>query len=228
MKSDSTTQPHRPSARMFAGTALAGALLLGTIGGAAGASTTRTHQTMETRRDRCITEIDRRVTALDAVQARIDAMKRLSADQKATQDANIGAVVTTLNTVNRPAVVSAATTATLIQACAGIYADVRVFAVVLPQVIDTVKIEAMQTFSDRLAEKSAAKAADGKDTSAPDALITAANSSLTSLTARVSAVTVAGFNSDPAGTRATWDSIFAEMWTDFGNLITASNQIAAL
>ncbi len=228
MKTDRTTQHHRPTARTFAGTALAGAILFGTIGGAAGASTTVAHQGMEARRARCITEIDRRVTALGAVQARVDAMKRLSADEKATQDANIGGVVNTLNTVNRPAVVSAATTATLVQACAGIYADVRVFAVVLPQIIDTVKIEAMQTFSDRLTEKSAAKAAEGKDTSAPDALIAAANTSLTSLTAKVSAVTVAGFNIDPAGTRATWDAIFAEMWTDFGNLITASNQIAAL
>ena len=225
-----TSSSLRRSVRVMLGTTVAGAILVGTAGVAvAGASTTSPARPgLEARRAQCISEIDRRVTALGKVQARIDGMARLTAEEKATQDANLGAVVTTLNTVNRPAVTAAATPATLAQACAGIYADVRVFAVVLPQIIDTVKIEAMQTFSAKLTERSAAKAAEGKDTTAPDALIAAANTSLTELTATVSAVTVAGFNADPAGTKATWESVSSQMWVNFGNLITASNQIAAL
>jgi len=219
---------NRPSIRLTIGTTVAAALMATTIAAAGATTTTGPGRRIEAKRAVCIAEIDRRVTALGAVQTRIDAMPRLTAEQKATEDANIASTVTTLNTVNRPAVLAATNRASLAAACSAIYTDVRVFAVVLPQIIDTVKIDRLNSVVASLQALSAKKAAAGADTSSADALISSGNAKLTDAAAATASVTVAGFNADPAGTMATWHSVEVSLNGAFTDLLGAFGLFKAL
>ena len=211
--------------RLILGCTVAAALMAATTG-AAGAATTG--RTLETKRARCLSEIDRRVVALGAVQTRIDAMPRLTAEQKATEDANLQSTIATLNSVNRPAVTAATGRTTLEAACHSVYADVRVFAVVLPQILNTVKIDLLNTLVGKLQAGSAELAAAGKDTSSADALIAAADLKISGAAAATASVTVAGFNADPSGTAAVWQTVHSDLISAFVGLMTAGSQLRAL
>ena len=212
--------------RLILGATVAAAVMA-TMTGAAGAATT-TGRTLKTKRAQCLSEIDRRIEALGAVQTRIDAMPRLTAAQKASEDANLHSTIATLNSVNRPAVTAATDRTTLGTACHAVYADVRVFVVVLPQIVNTVKIDLLNTFLGKLQAASAELVAAGKDTSSADALIAAADAGISEAAAATASVTVAGFNADPETTMAVWQSVHSRLTSAFVGLLTAGAQLRAL
>ena len=212
--------------RLILGTTVAAALMATTIG-AAGATTT-TGRTLEAKRVQCLSEIDRRVQALGVVETRIDAMPRLTAEQKAAEDANLQSTTATLNSVNRPAVTAATDRASLEAACHAVYADVRVFVVVLPQILNTVKIDLLNSFLGKLRAVSVEKAAAGQDTSSADARIAAADASISEAAAATASVTVARFNADPDATMAVWRNVHTQLMSAFVGLLTAGGELRAL
>ena len=91
---------------------------------------------------KCNQAIDERLFILDISEQRIEKVKRLTADQKAAQIAGIDGVQANLVNVNRPAVNNAKGKAGIKAACSAIYADNRVYAVVIPQLFASVRIDA--------------------------------------------------------------------------------------
>lgn len=183
---------------------------------------------LATRRAECVSEINRRVTALGQAQARIDASKRLTTEQKASIDANIGAVVTHLNTVNLPAVESAATTAGLAAACSAVYLDNRVFVVVLPELVYLARLDVIGNFNDKVIADAGVAEAAGKDVAAVLAKTAEATAALTAAAARLVEVTPASYNADPASVGPVWNAVQSDLLTAFFATLTAHQLLSRL
>lgn len=189
--------------RFVSAALLSGALLAGVAGSASATTSSR----LEPTRAKCITSIVTRESALASVKARLDSARRVTADQKVVINANIDAVVANLETVNRPAVVAATDRATLATACAAVFVDNRVFAVVLPQVVFVARGDALGNGVTFLNALVVSRTAAGFDTTEAAALTTAGDALITSAETKNASVTPAVFNADPTGTRTTFESV---------------------
>jgi len=204
--------------RFAAATATAGlALLVGVA--PAGASTSAPAATFT--KAKCNQAINERVWILDVSEQRIGQVKRLTAEQKAAQIAGIDAVEANLVNVNRPAVAAARTRAQITSACQAIYRDNRVYAVVVPQLFASVRIDEFGNAFDKFDPMIAEKRAAGVDTSAVETLENSAKAHVDTAAALVSGITPDSFNADPAGTRATFDRVTAELNAAFGDILNA-------
>lgn len=209
--------------------AVGGLVVAATLGAGTGTAFARSvPASMASRRANCVSEINRRVTALGQAQARVDSSKKLTADQKSAVDANIGTVVTNLDTVNLPAVQSAKTPATLAAACNAIYADNRVFAVVLPELQFTAYIEGIGNYNDQVISDAAAAKAAGKDTTQVDAKTAEATTKLSDAATQLATVTPASYNADPASVGPVWQAVRADLYTAYVDAITAHETLKSL
>ncbi len=201
--------------------AVAAAVALAVPAGAAGASVTRVpRRTMAAVRHECNRKIDNRVATLANLEARISATRRLSEAQKAPMIAGINETIAVLNGMYRPAVNTATTRAALAQACSSIFVDLRIFAVYAPQVRYSAMVDALGNFSDSLSAQVAAAHDGGADTTEEEALLASAGARLQDATAKIASVSPESFNADPAGTRATWDAVHADVAGAFVDLLT--------
>lgn len=161
----------------------------------------------------CNKAIDQRLWILGVSEARISQVKRLTDEQKAAQIAGIDAVEANLTNVNRPAVAAAVGRTAIRAACQAIYTDNRVYAVVLPQLFLSVRIDefgnAFERFNPMVAEKKAA----GADTTEIEALMADAAAHVDAAAQLTSSVSPATFNADPALVRATFDEAQAHLQT---------------
>lgn len=167
----------------------------------------------------CNRAIDERLFVLDISEQRIATVKRLTADQKAAQIAGIDAVQANLVDVNRPAVAAASGRAGIRDACRAIYTDNRVYAVVIPQLFASVRIEEFGNAFERFDPMIAEQRAKGLDTSAIEALETSAKAHVDTAAAIVSAITPDSFNTDPAGTKAKFQQATDELQAALGDVL---------
>jgi hypothetical protein len=222
---------HTPSTRRGrrVATALVGALALtmafGT--GAAGASTTRRGPFALVKAE-CNRRIDQRLVVLADMRARISATRHLTTEQKATMVASIDEASNVLVHMYRPAVQQATRKAALRDACRSIFVDLRIFAVYLPQVRDGAQLDALEAFDASETAKVAAAHESGADTAALDALLGDARTRLDDAAAKIPSVSPASFNADPAGTRATWDAVHADLVGSFVDLLRVHHGLASL
>ncbi|MFN8036162.1 MAG: hypothetical protein U0V73_09540 [Acidimicrobiia bacterium] len=218
-------KPSKQSVRIGAASLVVAASLLAVAGTASAASGPGP---MSRRRAECVAEINRRVTALGQARARIDGSHKLTADQKAAIDSDLDAVVANLQTVNLPAVQSARTPATLAAACSAIFADNRVFAVVLPEIKYTSTIDAIGNYNDRVVADAAVAKAAGKDTTEVDAKTADASAKLSDAAAQLATVTPASFNADPSSAAPVWQAVQADLFTAFVDTVTAYDLLGHL
>lgn len=205
----------------LAAVGLIGAVTLTATGGAAGASVTRVPRrpAMAVVKAECNQKINQRVLVLVDMRNKIEHTLRLSPDQKAPIIASINETLSVLNGISRPAVNNADTPAELAQACRSIFVDLRIFAVYAPQVRYSAMVDAVGNFKDNLATKVAAAHDQGSDTTEPEALLSSAQQKLDDASAKIASVSPASFNADPAGTRATWDAVHADIVGAFVDLL---------
>ena len=170
---------------------------------------------------KCNQAIDQRLFILDISEQRIGQVKRLTADQKAAQIAGIDAVQANLVNVNRPAVAAATGRAAIKAACQAIYNDNRVYAVVIPQLFASVRIDEFGNAFERFDPKIAEKKAAGADTTAIEALVTSAKGHVDAAAALVSGITPDSFNADPAGTKAKFNQATDELNAALGDMLKA-------
>lgn len=170
---------------------------------------------------KCNQAINERLFILDISEQRINNVRRLTAEQKAAQIAGIDAVQAHLINVNRPALDAATTRSAIRAACQAIYTDNRVYAVVIPQLFASVRIDefgnAFEKFDPMVAEKKAA----GADTAAIEALVTSAKGHVDTAAALVSGITPDSFNADPTGTRAKFQQVTDELNAALGDMLRA-------
>lgn len=222
-----TTTSRTTSLRTTAAAALVGVGLgLAGLGVTpAGASATGTTSATGTAaaftRARCNQAIDQRLFVLDISEQRINQVKRLTADQKAAQTAGIDAVHAHLTDVNRPAVAAATGKAQIKAACQAIYSDNRVYAVVIPQLFASVRVDEFGNAFDRFDPMIAAKKAAGTDTTAVETLVASSKAHVDSAAAIVSAITPDSYNADPTGTKARFDQATGELNAALGDLLKA-------
>jgi len=217
---------HAP--RILTASLLSAAVLAGTAGAASAATVGPTGPRLETTRARCVSEIDRRITALDSFETRISGSTRLTTDQKTSINGNLDAVEANLDNVNRPAVVTAVGPASLANACSAIYTDNRVFAVVLPQLVNVARGDLLGNGVDKIGTAAANKAAGGADVSAVTAELESASGHLATAMASNASVTVAGFNADPAAAKATFEATGNELMSALVDVIQAKQALDAL
>ncbi len=139
------------------------------------ASTSAAH--MQKAGDRGDQAIDKRIASLQALEARVSGMTRLSADEKATLSASLESTITQLTTLK--AKIAAETDPTALKAdLQSITKSYRVYALVLPQAavvaaanrIETI-VTQMQSFHDKLQTRITAASSAGTDTSAAAAAL---------------------------------------------------------
>ena len=169
----------------------------------------------------CHRAIDQRLFVLAISEQRIGQVRRLTDAQRATQISGIDAVEANLTTVNRPALNAAVGRAQIRAACRAIYDDNRVYAVVVPQLFASVRIDELGNAVERFGPKISAALAADRDTSAVEALVGEASAHLDTASAIVSAITPDSFNADPDGTRAQFSSATDELNAAFGALLRA-------
>ena len=220
---------NKPGLRISA-VALTAAIGLGSMAGAASASTTvaARPRPVAVRQAQCDTLILWRQIVLTATQTRVDGVKRLTADQKAGIDAEITTALTNLTTVNKPAVDSATTLAAVNAACQAIFTDNRVFAVVVPQSDLIAKGDVMGSFHDSFAQRSAALAAAGKDTTAIDASLASAETKITAAQGQVTDATVDLYNSNPGQVEAIFANVRSNLFGALVDLRSAREGLVAL
>lgn len=205
----------------IAAATVAGAIALSATAGAAGASTAAParRSPMEVVRQACNNKITHRVVVLHDLRERIEHTVRLSPEQKAPMVQSINETIFALETEYRSAVNSADTRAELAEACKSIFVDLRIFAVYVPQVRYTAIIDALANWKDKLTEKVDALHDGGADTTELEALLASAQAKMDDATAKIVSVTPESFNADPAGTRATWDSVHSGLVSAFFDLV---------
>jgi len=200
---------------------LVGAATIAATGGTAGASVTRLprHPAMAVVRRECNQKINVRVMLLVDMRNKVEHTQRLSVDQKAPIIASINETLSVLTGISRPAVNSATTPAALAEACRSVFVDLRIFAVYAPQVRYLAMVDAVSNFHDTLAAKVSAAHDQGHDTTDAEGLLSSAQQKLNDASTKIASVTVASFNADPAGTRATWDAVHADIVGAFVDLL---------
>ena len=204
-------------------TAIAATALAFTVGAlpASASTTTAAGPKATSTKAACNTAIDERLFILSIAEQRIGEVKRLTAGQKAAQIAGIDQVEANLVNVNRPAVNSATTRAAVKAACSAIYADNRVYAVVIPQLFISVRIDEFGTAFAKFNPMIADARAAGGDTTAIEALMATATTHVDTAAATVSGVTPAVFNADPAAVRAAFDAAQAELQAALADVLRA-------
>ncbi|MEZ5320936.1 MAG: hypothetical protein R2698_02425 [Microthrixaceae bacterium] len=208
------------SIRMLAATSVLG-MGLGVAGPSivpAGASPARRAVNIYTK-TRCNQAINERLFVLAISEQRIAQVKRLTAEQKAAEIAGIDEVQAHLSDVNRPALNNAHTTSAVRTACQAIYQDNRVYAVVIPQLFASVRIDEFGNAFDRFDPMIAQKKADGADTTEVEALVASSKAHVDTAAGIVSSITPDSFNADPAGTRARFDQTVGELNAALGDLL---------
>ncbi|MFN8051908.1 MAG: hypothetical protein U0Q22_10750 [Acidimicrobiales bacterium] len=170
---------------------------------------------------KCNQAINERLFVLTISENRIATVKRLTADQKASEIAGIDAVKANLVNVNRPALNSAVGTKAIRAACAAIYSDNRVYAVVIPQLFASVRIDEFSNAFDKFNPLIAEKKAAGADTAAIEALMASAATHVDTAAGLSSGVTVASYNADPAAARAAFASAVDELNAALGDVLHA-------
>lgn len=168
---------------------------------------------------KCNQAIDERLFILDISEQRIAKVKRLTADQKAAQIAGIDGVQANLVNVNRPAVNNAKGKAGIKAACSAIYADNRVYAVVIPQLFASVRIDEFGNAFDKFDPLIAEKKAAGADTSAIEALQVSAKAHVDAAASLVSGITPDSFNADPAGVKTRFAQATDELQAALGDVL---------
>jgi hypothetical protein len=152
---------------------------------ASGAAAQKTEQRITDAKGRADNEIARRIASLNALIARINDMKKLSADSKSTLTSQIQSEVTSLTALK--AKVDADTDiATLKTDIQSIVADFRIYALFIPKThilsgADLI-LQATDTFADiqtKLAAKITEAQTAGKDTTALTASLTDMQSQVT-------------------------------------------------
>jgi hypothetical protein len=213
----------------IAAAGLAGALALtvGLTAGTAGASVARLPKVGALARQKavCNVRIDQRVVALQGLEARIDATKHLTADQKAPMDVSIGQSITLLNTIYRSAVAGATTKSTLATACQSVFIDVRIFAVYIPQEVYSGDLDALGNAQPNLQAKVDAATAGGTDTTTEQAQLTDATAKEADAQTKIASVSPDSFNADPAGTKATWDAVRGDIFGAYVDLIHVHDEL---
>lgn len=207
------------STKVAVATLLCGLTLGAVVAPAAGASAARASAPaaaaedgarLERFRAACNYEIDRRLFILAIADHWISTARRLSDDERATMLASNETVRDHLQTVNRPAVDAATNRDELAAACQAIVTDNRVYLVVIPQLMLTIRsmqiVDAVEALENLAAEKSAA----GNDTSEVEAWLAEATVHVDAAVAATTSVTVDSFNSDPDAGRAAFDTAAAE------------------
>lgn len=190
-----------------------GSVALPAVAGATGAGAAAVAQDgsrLERFRAACNHEIDRRLFTLAIADNWIVTARRLSGEERATMLASNDSVRRHLLDVNRPAVNAASNRGELAAACEAIFSDNRVYLVVVPQLMITIRatqiadvLEALDGLADR-------KAAEGHDTTEVEGWLAEASVQNEAAFAAVTSVTVESYNADPAAGRAAFDSAVAE------------------
>lgn len=191
-----------PSLRILAATTALGLGLAVAGPGVASAGASTAGPVATSTKARCNQAINERLFILDISERRIGEVKRLTADQKAAQIAGIDAVAANLVNVNRPALNAASGRAAIKAACQAIYGDNRVYAVVIPQLFASVRIDEFGNAFDKFDPLIAEKKAAGADTAAIEALQVSAKAHVDAAAALVSGITPDSYNADPAGVKA--------------------------
>jgi hypothetical protein len=175
----------------------------------AGASTTGAVATYT--KARCNQAINERLFILAISENRIQTIRRLTPDQKAAEIDGIDEVEANLRNVNRPLLNAARTRTQIRAACQAVYSDNRVYAVVIPQLFISVRIDEYGNAFDKFNPLIAEKKADGADTAAIEALMASASTHVDNASAAVAGVTPDEFNVDPAAVRAKFDTAQSEL-----------------
>ena len=165
---------------------------------------------LERFRSACNHEIDRRLFVLAIADNWVNNARRLSDEERATMLASNASVRDHLENVNRPAVNAATNREELAAACDAIFTDNRVYLVVIPQLLITIRstqiadgLEALSGLADR-------KASEGHDTTEGAGWLAEATTHIDAAVAASTSVTVESFNADPAAGRAAFDTAVAE------------------
>jgi hypothetical protein len=200
---------------------LLGGLTLGTVAApaVAGASATRSTAPaavaedgarLERFRSACNHEIDRRLFILAVADHWISTARWLSDEERAAMLASNASVRDHLRTVNRPAVGAATDRDELAAACQAVVTDNRVYLVVIPQLMLTIRstqiADAVEALEDLAAEKTAA----GHDTGEVEAWLAEATVHVDAAVAATTGVSVDSFNADPDSGRAAFDTAAGE------------------
>ena len=180
------------------------------------------------KKAKCNYEIDRRMFILTISKTWIGNARRLTDTQRASLVAGIDSTMTNLETVNRPALAAATTRDTVKAACDAIFTDNRVYAVVIPQLMLTIRADQLGSGHDTLVTKSAEKLAAGADTTALNALLATAKTKIDGAQAAVVAVTPASFNADPDGTKAIFTTAGTDLQSAHSDLKSAITELATL
>ena len=206
------------TALLLGGTA-APAFASGATASRAAAPATASARSLEVIRAACNYEIDRRLFILTIADNWIASARHLTDEQRSSMTTSNVSVLEHLTGVNRPAVNAAGTTDALKAACEDIRTDNRVYAVVIPQLLLTIRNDQLADAVERLTALSAEKAAAGHDTTQVDAWLADAGPHVTSSQASVASVTVDSFNADPDGARAAFDSAQSDIAAAFGDVV---------
>jgi hypothetical protein len=207
------------SLRIIAGGTIAALALTVGLGATAGASTATTGAASSFLRHRqeCLRSVDHRITGLQLTQYRIN-VSRLTADQKASLDANIQPTIDELNTTYRDAILAAVTPAQLQSACQQVVVNLRIWVVFLPQVVDTAILDGLGNWRDSLQAKVNTIAAGGGDVAALQAQLDDAAAKMTDATNITVSITPSSFNADPSGTVAQWGHVHDDLVAAFVDL----------
>lgn len=169
----------------------------------------------------CLAAVDTRINALGVTNTKVAEAKRLTADQKASMQAGIAVVSTNLTTINRPAIESASSRASLKAACGAVYSENRVFAVVIPQLFMTMRAEELGNAVDKMTPLAAELKSAGKDTTTLDALLADATVQISGATADFSSVTPDSFNADKAAAAASFEAAREKLQAAFVDVLKA-------
>jgi hypothetical protein len=193
------------------GTVVASALAGATgTGAAASSAAVQDGPRLERFRAACNHEIDRRMFILAVADDWISTARRLSDDERAAMLASNASVRDHLQDVNRPAVAAATDRDALAAACQAIFTDNRVYVVVIPQLMLTIRSTQIADALEALDGLAADKAAEGHDTTEVEGWLAEAAAHLEAAVAAGTSVTVDSYNADPESARAAFDTASAE------------------
>ncbi len=192
------------------------ALTIGLGAATAGASTSGVPSFVR-HRTQCLQSVDHRITALQLTQYRIN-VSRLTADQKASLDADIQPTIDELNGTYRSGILNARTASQLNVACRSVFVDLRVFAVFMPDVTYTAVLDGLGNWHDGLQTKVTALGSGGTDVTQLERQLDDAAAKSADAAAVMVTITPASFNADPSGTIAKWNHVHADVIAAFVDL----------
>jgi len=214
-------------AALTAGLSLAAFAGMAQAAPGSGADATTPEATGNTKA-RCDAAIDKRVNDLATWTSKINAAAHLTDAQKSALTGELATTSTGLTTVAKPAVDSAADKTALKAACQAIAQNYRVYLVVAPQVRLTVAADAEEAGIAELQGKVNDAKAKGLDTAAIETLLSTAQSLESGAVSKISPITPASYNADPAGTKAIFVSARSDLRQAHTDLVQARRALAKL